>query len=419
MLLRNIAAVLIGMGIIATIPQYCLAELRLNEIFSNPLASEFEWVELYNDGPNTIQAGGYILYDVSGKSLHLTGDVEPGSYIVATSSAVLNNSGDTVFLSKNGVVIESLQFGSLDQGKSYGWCSGTSSWVVGIPSQLQMNICAAATGTPSPIPTPTLGATASPTPTPSPNPTGIQYDQLFISEIFPYPDTNGQEWVEILNKSQHSVSLEDIVITDSLGNRVPGEGDILPNELKILYLKTSILNNQGDSVSIYDLDGVLHQRVSYTTSTKNQSISFDNQGTGCITKPSPGSANNPCEVKSASSSRSGGIAATNSSSDEVITQGSDSTTLSNETNGGDKTETKKASGPSSNPAAFSTADARHQPKPTPTPKPGPDKGSQSILLLGNNIPGFIIFFITGQILCPLLATRQWYRKIQPDWYDKV
>lgn len=115
--------------------------VHISEIHPNP-ESGFEWVEIHNDTQEFLHANQIRLYDPTGKSLKLTvTDISPDSYVIATASAVLNNGGDAVFLEKDGVILESIAFGPIEQSKSYVRC-GTM-WLENVlPTYGRANLCA-------------------------------------------------------------------------------------------------------------------------------------------------------------------------------------------------------------------------------------------------------------------------------------
>ncbi len=77
--------------------------LRINEVELNPTGKDagFEWVELYSE--ESIDLGGYILYNGDGGSYNLSGTFS-GYLTVIFPGAWLDNSNETVFL-KSGVEI--------------------------------------------------------------------------------------------------------------------------------------------------------------------------------------------------------------------------------------------------------------------------------------------------------------------------
>ena len=78
------------------------AALKLNEIYPAPPSGEYEWVELYNDGNQIIDISQYQLLDLAGNKIKIsTQSALPFGFVLATSSSVLNNTGDTISLKNN------------------------------------------------------------------------------------------------------------------------------------------------------------------------------------------------------------------------------------------------------------------------------------------------------------------------------
>lgn len=104
-----------------------MTDIYINEIYPNPIDG-YEWIEIYNNSNESITTTRLKLYDQTSKNLKINKDViQPQSYAIATAAAVLNNSGDTVLLEKDGAVLETVMFGPIEQGKSYARCSNV--WI--------------------------------------------------------------------------------------------------------------------------------------------------------------------------------------------------------------------------------------------------------------------------------------------------
>ena len=77
------------------------AKVYINELFPapSPATTGAEWVELYNDSNEEVDITGFTLKDISNNSLTIVPKKIPAlGYIIATSSSVLNNGGDTIIL---------------------------------------------------------------------------------------------------------------------------------------------------------------------------------------------------------------------------------------------------------------------------------------------------------------------------------
>src|SRR3989344_6174970 len=170
------------------------AALKLNEIYPAPPSGEYEWVELYNDGNQIIDISQYQLLDLAGNKIKIsTQSALPFGFVLATSSSVLNNTGDTISFKNNlGEIIEIATYSaSFDSTKTYAKCpNGNGSWfILDILTKNSSNeiACQSLTPTPSPtitlipiltpiitltptdVQTPNLGVSTTPTPEIAPN----------------------------------------------------------------------------------------------------------------------------------------------------------------------------------------------------------------------------------------------------------
>jgi len=139
-----------------------MADITVSEIHPNP-EEGFEWVEVYNGGSESISTSRLKLYDVTSKVLKINKDILPArTYVVATASAILNNGGDTVILEKDGIVIETITYETIQQGKSYSRCNNV--WIINVlPTYEIANLCEEPTASPTnilheatPTPSPTI-----------------------------------------------------------------------------------------------------------------------------------------------------------------------------------------------------------------------------------------------------------------------
>jgi hypothetical protein len=106
------------------------AQLMISEIYPAP-ESGHEWVELYNDSSSAADLSSYTLKDATGKAIALPKILlQTGGYILATSSSVLNNSGDTLYLtySPDGTQLIAEYSGTISSNESFIQCDGK--WVL-------------------------------------------------------------------------------------------------------------------------------------------------------------------------------------------------------------------------------------------------------------------------------------------------
>lgn len=289
------------------------AAVRLNEIYPAPPTGEFEWVELYNDEDTTIDLSTYTLSDPTEKFLKFDNTIiGPNSFLIATSSGVLNNSGDIVFLKTGNETVETATYSaSFDSSKSFAKCpDGTGSWFTTTAiTKNSSNIDACPTSTPTPSPTPPVSPTpiVTETPTPTltstptltPTPAPVEISNIFLSEVMANPDTGEKEWVEIYNDNDIAVTLENWSIDDIENAGSSPKQFTLTIEAKnyIIYdLSSSMFNNDGDSVRLLDTNKNVIDSFEYTTTTKTKSlgrVAFDTD-IYCIQEPTKNSSNNTC-----------------------------------------------------------------------------------------------------------------------------
>jgi len=270
--------------------------LRINEIYPAPQQSNFEWVELYNESDQIINLLNFELTDETGKTLiFATESAQAHSYVTATSSGVLNNSGDTVILkttSEN--ELERVTYpANIDATHSYTFCENTLWTVQNITLGSENSSCI------SPIPTPTLQPTIVPISTNAPSPTpNIQIQNIYINEFIPNP-SEGPEWIELYNDNDSDLMLSNWYIDDVAdAGSSPYLFTISINKhaYATIQLKSAMLNNSGDRVRLLDTQKQEVDTTSYNTSLEDKSVSKQKDGAWCITNMSSGYENNECLV---------------------------------------------------------------------------------------------------------------------------
>ena len=114
--------------------------ILINEVMPAP-ASGPEWVELYNPSDAAIDVGGWRIDDDTPGGTQTTiaaGSVVParGYLVVPLSSAILNNTGDSVTLiDADGSTIDAVAFGAMRSTESYGRrTDGAAEWLKSAPS---------------------------------------------------------------------------------------------------------------------------------------------------------------------------------------------------------------------------------------------------------------------------------------------
>lgn len=96
---------------------------------------------------------------------------------------------------------------------------------------------------------------------------------LYINEVMPHPES-GEEWIELYNPNDESIPIGKYFILDEAENRIEIErGVVIPAQgFYVLYLNRVILNNDRDTVYLYDVWGQLLDQFSYTKTEKGKSF---------------------------------------------------------------------------------------------------------------------------------------------------
>ena len=290
-----------------------------------------EWIELYNGSGQVVDLGGWLLDDEaetdtaepSAAGLQGTAPfvipagtiIHPGGFVVSyrrDTGIALNNDGDDVrFLGPDGVLLDSVTYGSAARDGSWSrTVDGSGEWTPDYPpSPGRANLPSTPTPTARITPTPTL------TPTATPCPLGV-----VLNEFLPSPkhvDWNGDgstdlddEWIELYNGSGQTVDLGGWLLDDepdavaaSLQSSKPyviPAGTVIDPGRFLLFFRSDTklaLNNAGDEVRFLGPDGVLLDAFAYGSSPGvDVSWSRSGDGVGSWTigyPPSPGASNRP------------------------------------------------------------------------------------------------------------------------------
>ncbi len=92
------------------------------------------------------------------------------------------------------------------------------------------------------------------------------------------PETGNSEWIELYNPDSSTYTLDSWKIRDSAGTRKTISGSIPAQGYATFQLSTSILNNDGDQVSLENPIGVTLATVSFGECQKGTSF-IDHEGT--------------------------------------------------------------------------------------------------------------------------------------------
>lgn len=285
--------------------------------------SSDEWIELYNNTAQDINLEGWELYEEGGETLiePLTGIIEAKSYYLIertddnTISNIeasqeptswgghgLNNSGEYLQLSDaNSQVIDEVNctegwfagegkpdYRTMERKDTQGSGSDSNNWATNNGEILNGHDAEGKpiNGTPRnknsvaiSIVQPQTQATEEKQQETQPitHPSGV-----LINEILPSPEgpDSEEEWIEIFNQNNFTVSLSDWQIKDKIGKvtiyTFPEKTEISAKSFLVSSRPTTkiTLNNDGDEISLLNPEGKIVASVIYEKAPRGQSYNF-------------------------------------------------------------------------------------------------------------------------------------------------
>lgn len=300
----------------------CYADVRINELYPVPTGSEYEWVELYNNSVGPMSLVNFTLTDLAENNIKLPTEIPGSGFIVATTSAKLNNGGDTIMLKENGLITDLVSYStSLTSNQSYArsvdgdgeWnvtenitkgTSNTNSCIISPTPTVTLSPTTTSTPTitttPTTIPTPTKTPNPTIFTTPTPTPTTI-IENVYIWEAMVNPETGGKEWIEIYNDNNYEITLTDWYVDDEENTgSVPKKFTLtIPAFGYGAYELTSgIFNNDGDQVRVLNEDKIVKDSFEYQESVKGKTWSRNNttDEVYCLQTPTKGLENFTCDA---------------------------------------------------------------------------------------------------------------------------
>jgi len=216
-----------------------------------------------------------------------------------SSSANLIDSFDYKASSGSGVT-----FQRVPDGQSV-WSTGSANFDLYNLTGLSCKVEPSVTPTSTPQPSPTASAGDAVSPTPTPLPTSVQatptqeIKAVYLSEVYPYPNANETEWVELFNDNSFSVFLDNWKLDDvEDGGSSPKKFSVtIPSySFKSINLSGSIFNNDGDSVRLLNSNDSLADSFSYDNAEKGKSIGRTSflSTNYCVQSSSKEYSNNSC-----------------------------------------------------------------------------------------------------------------------------
>jgi len=293
------------------------AALVINEVYPAPAGGDSEWVELFNCDTGDLNTSDFTLTDLANNKIKFTSETIKGSsYAVATSSSILNNNGDTIFLKDHlGQIIDIATYSAnMTADKTFGRCPdiGGGWFILNEPTKNTTNTAACAILTPTVLPTlvPTATSITTPSPTvdeiPMPavptidiSPTPLKIENISLSEVMPYPQSPEHEWVEIYNNNPFSITLIDWYLDDvENAGAAPKSFTTALNSYsyQTVDINNSMFNNDGDAVRLLDADKNVVDSFEYHEKAKGKTfgrIDFQDDNF-CLMEPTKNQANSSC-----------------------------------------------------------------------------------------------------------------------------
>ena len=290
------------------------ASVTINEIYPAPPQNESEWVELYNGSDVDVDLKSLHAEDEKHNNIVLPEQIlKPNEYAIATSTAVLNNTGgDSVYLfTAQNEIVDSVSYrADFQAGMSYVKCINENEpiWIstkILTIKEINTQACYEPSPTPTTIPTPnpsnTPTRTLTPTtiPTNTPTPYVKSYDKIYINEAMTDPPSEESEWIELYNDNEYSVDLMGWQFDDiESGGSKPKTFSITIERKSyvVVDIANPMFNNSGDDIRLLDPTGKTIDKISYKDSVENKTWNRKSYGTleMCLLEKSPKAANPPC-----------------------------------------------------------------------------------------------------------------------------
>ncbi len=233
--------------------------VRINEVLANPEGADGgkEFIELYNDSNTDISLEKWQLYDKTQKK-YTFGDVviKKHDYIVLWNKKdftfTLNNHNEEIILDNTtGDTIAQYAYAKATSGVS--WNYDADEWYEADPTPDEKN---------------------------APNPLTQDYPHIMINELYPHPQENesANEFIELYNPSDDSVSLKNWVLRDGSQTGAFTFGDVaIPAHGYYTVYRSAFsfaLNNTGDTVSLIAPNTKVIATHTYTHTFTGQSLNY-------------------------------------------------------------------------------------------------------------------------------------------------
>ena len=248
-------------------------ELEISALYPNPNSGEEEWIELTKLGDDPIDLSLYTLEDATAKPWTPSGTLEETVRLTGFSFQ-LNNSNETVTLkTKHGTVVDTWTYTTSTKG------------VILTRDAEDAEVETASETTATSTTTSTVTTTATPSKWPS------------FSEAMPNPEGSDStnEWIELYNPYEESITLNGLYLDDSDGGSSPYalSGALAPESYLLIYVTESklTLNNDSDHVRLLGVNDEILWDVVYSNPKEGESYAAFGSSHEWTQEPTPGSEN--------------------------------------------------------------------------------------------------------------------------------
>lgn len=235
-------------------------QLFLSEIFPAPVSGEKEWIEMWNEGDAISADNGCVLADATTHIIATVPTIDAKSFAtVVLDSAKLNNDGDTVTLTCNQTLLDSIVYGNetLPAPKTgdgiareilpHGAWQNTHSPTPGLANTITIPI--------------TTSVSSNATSYKSASTRTYQKGRILINEI--YPGSANDAWIELANPETHALSLSGFTVRSGTNLPIVLQGTIAANGHVVVAPLKSGLSGKLGVVFLVDPDGYTTDEVEW------------------------------------------------------------------------------------------------------------------------------------------------------------
>lgn len=293
--------------------------LVINELVSDPIAEETEWVEILNQSSSTIDVTNFFIADRTDASTTLESiQLAPGNFLIIESpKGKLNNDGDLVVLKNaEGNIVDQIEYGtetipSPKKNQSLARMTSGDFALTYQPTPAADNVFL---DEPVEVEEPTeelpeeeeivTEETAVETTNNSEDqvdeknlqPTSYGPESVRITEIVSDPK-EGEEWIELRNVNNEAVDTAGWTVEDASGTHTKIDTQILEKDAFLVINKPKgQLNNDGDSIVLKDATESIIDELYYGSNAvpapkKGEALALDGDSYQITQMPTPGKPN--------------------------------------------------------------------------------------------------------------------------------